>query len=791
MFDLYVGYDERLIAESSRDLTTFQTPYGALRLVTLPMGWTNSVPIFHDDVTFILQPEIPDFTIPYIDDVPVKGPRSQYELEDGTYETIPENANIRRFVWEHFKNVNCIVQQMKYCGGTFSGTKLYLCVPRFMVIGHCCTYEGRIPDNSKVAAIKNWGPCSTLSEVRAFLGTVGVLRMFIRNFAHCAHHLVKLTHKGATFEFGAEQIAAQEDLKLALLSAPALRPLDYSSESPVILAVDTSYIAVGFFLCQCDSESPKARNYNRFGSITLNEREARFSQPKLEIYGLFRALRALRLWTIGVRNLVVETDARYIKGMLANPDIQPSASINRWIVSILTFHFTLVHVKGTFHGPDGLSRRPRQPGDSDEDNDEEEFDDWINSLHGFIHMVQSESRTLHSLPPVQCLSASIAGARISSIGEGDSYDIIPRSEIAKSHDSRLTAICQWHQDLQRPSDLTDNQYTTFIRYATEFFPDGDRLWRKDLHGAHKLVVHPERQVHILRNVHDNIGHHRFYATRATLLQRFWWPNMHEDLVWFIRTCHICQIQQTQKVRIPPIVASPAPLFVKIYIDTMHMPLSGGFRYIVQGRCSLCQYPEFRMLRKENAEALANWIFQDIVCRWGALREIVTDNASVFIKAMDYLAKKYKIYSIQISGYNSRANGLVERSHFDVRQALFKAADGIESHWLQVAHSVFWAEQVTVRKRMGCSPYYAATGTHPLIPLDITEATYLQPPPDSILSTTDLLVRRAIALQRRPEDLAKLHTKVFAARKQAAILFERKHVRTIHDYKFAPGSLVLM
>jgi hypothetical protein len=33
--------------------------------------------------------------------------------------------------------------------------------------------------------------------------------------------------------------------------------------------------------------------------------------------------------------------------------------------------------------------------------------------------------------------------------------------------------------------------------------------------------------------------------------------------------------------------------------------------------------------------------------------------------------------------------------------------------------------------------------------------------------------------------------VFTARKQAAILFERKHIRTIHDYKFAPGLLVLM
>ena len=81
MLDLYVGYDERLIAESSRDLTTFQTPYGAMRLVTLPMGWTNSVPIFHDDVTYILQPEIPHVTVPYVDDVPVKGPESDYDNE--------------------------------------------------------------------------------------------------------------------------------------------------------------------------------------------------------------------------------------------------------------------------------------------------------------------------------------------------------------------------------------------------------------------------------------------------------------------------------------------------------------------------------------------------------------------------------------------------------------------------------------------------------------------------------------------------------------------------------------
>ena len=37
MFDLYVGYNERKLAPESRDLTMFQTPFGARHLVTLPV----------------------------------------------------------------------------------------------------------------------------------------------------------------------------------------------------------------------------------------------------------------------------------------------------------------------------------------------------------------------------------------------------------------------------------------------------------------------------------------------------------------------------------------------------------------------------------------------------------------------------------------------------------------------------------------------------------------------------------------------------------------------------------
>ncbi|KAH7920041.1 hypothetical protein BV22DRAFT_987628, partial [Leucogyrophana mollusca] len=75
------------------------------------------------------------------------------------------------------------------------------------------------------------------------------------------------------------------------------------------------------------------------------------------IYGLFQVLCALKPYIIEVHNLIVEVDCRSIKGMLANPDLHPGASMNRWIIGILMFHFELVHVPGVNHGPDGLSRR--------------------------------------------------------------------------------------------------------------------------------------------------------------------------------------------------------------------------------------------------------------------------------------------------------------------------------------------------------------------------------------------------------------------------------------------------
>ena len=93
--------------------------------------------------------------------------------------------------------------------------------------------------------------------------------------------------------------------------------------------------------------------------------------------------------------------------------------------------------------------------------------------------------------------------------------------------------------------------------------------------------------------------------------------------------------------------------------------------------------------------------------------------------------------------------------------------------------------------MGCSPYFATTSTQPLLPLDITEATYLLPLPNAPLSTTDLIAWRAVALQKCWSHLAALASDVYTTQIKATICFEQEHAATIINYDFKLGDLILI
>ena len=58
LLDLFSGYDQCSLALESRDMTAFMTPFGLMRMATLPQGYTNGVQVFDQVICKVLQEQI-------------------------------------------------------------------------------------------------------------------------------------------------------------------------------------------------------------------------------------------------------------------------------------------------------------------------------------------------------------------------------------------------------------------------------------------------------------------------------------------------------------------------------------------------------------------------------------------------------------------------------------------------------------------------------------------------------------------------------------------------------------
>ena len=121
-------------------------------------------------------------------------------------------------------------------------------------------------------------------------------------------------------------------------------------------------------------------------------------------------------------------------------------------------------------------------------------------------------------------------------------------------------------------------------------------------------------------------------------------------------------------------------------------------------------------------------------------------------AFDDLVKRLGVPRVTISAYNSKANGVVERGHYILREALIKSCEGNISQWPDKLPLAAFADRITISKSTGFSPYYLLHGVHPVLPFDLTEATFQVKGFYNNMSTTDLLILRIQQLARHPEDL---------------------------------------
>ena len=216
----------------------------------LPQGATNSLREFQHCTTHTLQEETPKYGGVFVDDVGLKGPTSDYDNE----EVAP---GIQRFVYEYATIFDRFLMHFIEAGITTSGKKLLLATPHLHIVGTIVSKEGWHLEHGLVTKILNWGPLTSITDVRSFLGTAGVGRKGIRGFSLIAKPLMQLMHLAVQqeFHFSAEAEAVQNELKHLISLAPVLVKLDYGAAKqmthldPLPRASEHGLVIVGIDSC--------------------------------------------------------------------------------------------------------------------------------------------------------------------------------------------------------------------------------------------------------------------------------------------------------------------------------------------------------------------------------------------------------------------------------------------------------------------------------------------------------------------------------------------------------------
>ena len=89
-------------------------------MCTLPQGATNSIAHMVNAMNKVLRDCIPEITMPFLDDIPIKG--SLEEEKDGS----KDEVGCRRFVVNHIKDCEKVLQKLEDANLTLSGEKSHL-----------------------------------------------------------------------------------------------------------------------------------------------------------------------------------------------------------------------------------------------------------------------------------------------------------------------------------------------------------------------------------------------------------------------------------------------------------------------------------------------------------------------------------------------------------------------------------------------------------------------------------------------------------------------------------------
>ncbi|RKK12564.1 hypothetical protein BFJ66_g18292, partial [Fusarium oxysporum f. sp. cepae] len=264
---------------------------------------------------------------------------------------------------EHIEHLKLVLQRLRSAGLFANPSKCEFLVKETKFLGLIVGQEGIRMDPAKVETVKNWKTPTCLTDVQAFIGFGNFYRRFIRDFSKLTAPLNRLTKKDVPFIWDDTCEKAFVRLKEAFITAPILRPFDWTKD--VILETDASdYVSAGV-LSQYDNEG-------RLHPVAFFSKKHTATECNYEIYDkeLMAIIRCFEEWRPELEGapspIRVITDHKNLEYFTTTKLLNRRQA--RWSEFLSRFNFQITYRPGK-QGvkPDALTRRSEDlPKEGDE-----------------------------------------------------------------------------------------------------------------------------------------------------------------------------------------------------------------------------------------------------------------------------------------------------------------------------------------------------------------------------------------------------------------------------------------
>ncbi|GFX47372.1 hypothetical protein TNCV_4691771 [Trichonephila clavipes] len=198
-------------------------------------------------------------------------------------------------------------------------------------------------------------------------------------------------------------------------------------------------------------------------------------------------------------------------------------------------------------------------------------------------------------------------------------------------------------------------------------------------------VPEELRFEVFRSLH-NLSHPGIRAMNRLIQDRFFWPSMLKDIAKWTRCCIPCQRSKAQRHTVSPIqhFAPTIERFQHVHIDLVGpVPPSDGFTFLLTCIDRYTRWPEVIPVSDISSEAVAKSFIANWISRFGVPAIITTDQGGQFQSRLLYSLKQMLgIQRIRTTPYHPSSNGMVERLHRTLKQAIR-------------CHDTKWAESLPV------------------------------------------------------------------------------------------------